>query len=242
MLPSFGPVVPLAWTRTTCCACRRHARGLAHRCGVPLQVSPCPRLGGPVDAATLNGRIMMSKYTRDGVFLAGPVPVDNNGAAATGRHGVALAVDAGGSVIATWWERKSDGTQPEAIFRRRLNNTLGFLDNETQVNNPPGLPAGAQRARRGDVATDSSSNFLITWEASVNDPSALTWNAFARGFSSTATTLKNDFRADLAPRSAAVQAPRAARSPFTNCYAEAWRDNRSGHYDVYTRLVAAVPQ
>lgn len=37
------------------------------------------------------------------------------------------------------------------------------------------------------VATDTSSNFVITWQANVNDPSAATWNAVAvRRFEPTA--------------------------------------------------------
>jgi hypothetical protein len=50
-------------------------------------------------------------------------------------------------------------------------------------------------------------------------------------------TLKNDFRIDLAPRTTAVRAVRAARGPQQGKFAFAWRDNRSGHYDVYTRAL-----
>jgi hypothetical protein len=128
------------------------------------------------------------------------------------------------------------------VFRRRLTSGLGSVDNEVQVGAPPAVPPGVQRAARVGIAADLSNNFVITWQANVNDPSANVWNAFARGFDSGAATLKNDFRVDLAPRTAAVRAPRVARSPFTNTYVGAWRDNRAGHYDTYARLIVAGSQ
>ena len=217
------------------------------------------------DSTAANGKIMIRKYDPNGCSLSNPVQVDNNNIAATERHEVALAatnhcsvttsractvnadcpsgeVCTGNTIVASWWERKSDGTSNEAVFRRRLTSGLGSVDNEVQVDVPPAIPPGAQRAGRGSIATDLSNNFLITWQASVNDPSVNTWNAFARGFDSGAAILKNDFRVDLAPRVAAVRAPRVARSPFTNRYVEAWRDNRAGHYDTYTRLVVSASQ
>jgi hypothetical protein len=56
------------------------------------------------------------------------------------------------------------------------------------------------------------------------------------GFDANLATVRNDFRVDLAGRSTVV-APRVARSQFPNRYAVAWKDNRAGHDDVYTRLV-----
>jgi hypothetical protein len=192
------------------------------------------------DSAALNGTIMISKYDPSGTKLRGPVQVDNNGAGATERHEVALAVDGSGNIIATWWERKSDGTQPETVFRRRFTNALDSLESETQVDQPPSAPPGANRATWVGVATDTSGNFAITWQASVNDPTNTTWNVFARSFNSSASTLKNDFRIDLASRTAAARAPRAARSSQAGRFAYAWSDNRSGHYDVYTRVVPSL--
>jgi hypothetical protein len=192
------------------------------------------------DSATQNGKILISKYNVNGTLLAGPVQVDKNGPAATRRHEVSLAIDNSGNVIATWWEGKSDGTRPEAVFRRRLTNSLADVDtSQVAVNTPPDLPF-AKRALRASVATDSSGNFGISWWANVNDQTGATGNVFTKMFNaSTATILKNDFRVDLAPRTAVPLHPRIARGPAVNCYAVAWRDNRAGHYDVYTRVVTA---
>ena len=190
------------------------------------------------DSATLNGKIMISKYNSSGSLVAGPVPVDNNGVGATGRHEVNLAVDTAGNILTTWWEGKSDGSQPEAVFRRRFTNTLAPVngEDETQVNTPPQLPV-AKRALRGSVAADVSGNFAISWWANVNDQTDLTGNIFGKGYNPSASILKNDFRVDLAPRTGLPLHPRIARSPFTSCYTVVWRDNRAGHYDVYTRTV-----
>lgn len=101
----------------------------------------------------------------------------------------------------------------------------------------PLAPPGVTRAKVSTAAVDVTGNFLLAWQGNVNDPSASpVWTGFARSFSSTLATTKNDFRVDLAGRSS-VLTPRVARSPFSNRYALAWMDNRVGHYDVYTRLM-----
>jgi hypothetical protein len=56
--------------------------------------------------------------------------------------------------------------------------------------------------------------------------------------------LKNDFRIDLGPRGTSVREPGVARtSRYTpGKFVYAWRDNRAGHFDVYTRVVESVTQ
>jgi hypothetical protein len=105
----------------------------------------------------------------------------------------------------------------------------------------PLAPPGVTRAKASSAAVDASvpGSLLLAWQGNVNDPSPNpVWTGFARGFDSNLATVRSDFRVDLAGRSTVV-APRLARSQFTNRYAAAWKDNRAGHDDVYTRLVPA---
>lgn len=192
------------------------------------------------DSATSNGKIMIAKYNSNGGLVAGPVQLDNNGATATERHEVTLAIDNAGKVLASWWERKSDGTQPEGVFYRRVNNDLSAItgENETQVNNPPAVPDNVKRGLRASVATDTSGNFGISWTGNVNDPTDTRVNVFDKGYNPTPSVIRKDFRLDLAPRTSAPLHPRIARGPFSNCYAISWRDNRTGKYEVYTRVIS----
>jgi hypothetical protein len=189
---------------------------------------------------TANGKIWISKYDINGVLQVGPIQVDNNQGSLITRNEVAVAVDGAGNVITTWWEGKSDGSQPETIHLQRLNNSLGLVGSETQVNQPPLGPPGGPRAARPGVATDSSNNFVVSWQGDENDGSDNTWKLFSRTFNSSGTSLKNDFRIDLAPRTAAARAERLARSSQGGKFAYVWRDNRAGHYDVYTRVVKSL--
>jgi hypothetical protein len=219
------------------------------------------------DSATLNGKIMIRKYDTNGCPLSAPVQVDNNGLGGTTRNEVALATAANAVCSATnstcatdadcpsgehcsrhliaaaWWEGRSDGSLPEYVNRRRLTSDLGPLDNEAQVNSPPLAPPGAQRGARVSVATDTSRNVVVSWQANVNDSTANTWKGFARTYNRSGTTVKNDFRIDLAPRTAAARSPRAARSSQAGKFVYAWRDNRTSasRYDVYTRVAPSVP-
>jgi photosystem II stability/assembly factor-like uncharacterized protein len=195
------------------------------------------------NTATLDGKIMISKYDPNGTTrLAGPVQVNTLGNA-TERHEVALAVDSAGNVIVAWWERKSDGTQPESVYRRRLTNTLGSGDVEqVRVDQPPGVPPGVRDARVG-IATDTSNRVAVTYYSTKNDYGAggIFGNIFARVYSSAGGSLKNEFRIDLAPRSSRPLQPRVARSSQPSRFVYAWRDDRSGKYEVYTRLVRWSP-
>jgi hypothetical protein len=219
------------------------------------------------DSATLDGKIMIRKYDTNGCPLSAPVQVDNNGLTGTTRNEVALATAANtvcsvtnstcaaGTdcpsgqqcsrhlIAAAWWEARSDGSVPEYVNRRGLTSDLGPLDNEVQVNDPPLAPPGAQRGARVSVATDTSRNVVVSWQANVNDSTANTWNGFARTYNRSGTTLKNDFRTDLTPRTAAARSPRVARSSQAGKFIYAWRDNRNSasRYDIYTRVAPSVP-
>jgi hypothetical protein len=127
------------------------------------------------------------------------------------------------------------------LYRRMFRNsaTLSPVENQVLVSAPPALPPGAQRQVRVGLATDSNDNFAVTWTGTVNDAGAQNWNVFARSFSSAGAALK-DFRVDLAPRSAGLQAARIARSSQSGKFAYAWRDNRSGFFDVYTRVLGSL--
>jgi hypothetical protein len=194
------------------------------------------------DAST--ARIMIAKYDTSGCLLVAPTPIVT-GSATTIRGGVALALDSQSpqTVIATWWEKASGGY--ETVFRRRLRaDTLAYLDaSPVQVDQPPSAPVGVQRAAYPSVATApagaNANKFVVSWNANVNarDASPLgstIANGFGRSFAPDGTTLKNDFRVDLSGRNT-TGAPAVTRSSQAGKYAYAWRDNRSGHYEVYTR-------
>ncbi len=165
---------------------------------------------------------------------------------------------AASGVIVAWLESLSDG--PETVFRRRLSNTLGVLESPVQVNNPPKAPAGSQRGGTPTIAVDQNNNFVISWNANVNSFDASSWSGFTRSFNASGAGVLNDFRVDLSDRSQ-VGALRVARGrkecaggssknvgcttdsqcPGSTCrlrrFAFAWRDNRSSHFDMYTRVV-----
>ncbi len=131
---------------------------------------------------------------------------------------------------------------------------------------PPRGPVGAQRNAIPTVTTDDSGSVLIGWQGNPNDwNSSPAWSGMGRRFDSALATAKKDFRIDLANRST-VSEPGVARArkecvggnnqgklctsdagcPSSICrssgkFPVVWRDNRAGHYDVYTRLVSAVP-
>ena len=86
------------------------------------------------------------------------------------------------------------------------------------------------------MATAMDGSFAISWNPTVNG----SFSAFARGFDSTGTSKKNDFRVDLNGR-AAAGATRVARTAQAKKFVFAWRDNRAGHFDMYTRAVQALP-
>jgi hypothetical protein len=199
-------------------------------------------------------KVFVSKYDMNGTLLKGPVRVDcpSGSCPNTVRNNVAVAVDGqtganGPVVILAWWE--SSGGGPETVFRRRLQFTPGspgytFKEaSPQQVDDPPSFPAGVKRAMYPSVGTDTSNNFLVTWAGNVNSVPALagtplTWSAFGRSFDVNAAVRRKDFRLDLGGR-ATAGAPSVARVCPANSFAYAWRDNRSGHYDVYTRVAPA---
>jgi hypothetical protein len=187
------------------------------------------------DSSTSKGTLWIRKYNSSGTPLAGPTPI-NTSANATARNQAALAVLPSGTVIVTWWESKSDGTEPETILYRRLDSSLGDIDvAQVQVNQPPSVPDGVKRAKRVGIAADGSGNFTISWQANVNDTSAVTWNGFARNYDSNAATRKNDYRVDLTPRTSAALAPKVARAQ-SGKFSFAWLDSRTGKNEVYTRV------
>lgn len=200
------------------------------------------------NSSTQNGDIKVVKYNFDGTsLLAGPVTA-NTLADGTERHEPTLAVNASGHLIVAWWERKSDGTQPEAVFYRRLSSTLSSVDvQQKQVNEPPEAPPNVKRAVRVGIAADASTTsnrFAVTWWANVNDRYDTTGNIFAHTYNASANHLKRDHRIDLAPRTALPLHPRITRGPYSPTsalYAYAWRDNRLGRYNTYTRLVSGLP-
>jgi hypothetical protein len=104
------------------------------------------------------------------------------------------------------------------------------------VSCPPLEPPGVQRAWGPAAAIDSGGNPILTWQANVNDRTSTVWSAMARSFSPSLGVLKNDFRVDLAGR-ADVRAPAVARGNQANKAVFAWRDKRSGKYEIYTRAV-----
>ena len=154
---------------------------------------------------------------------------------------IALTIDSNGQVTATWWEAKSDGTQSERVYVRRFTNALAPLDTlPQQVDAPPGAPLGVDRAVFPSVATDGSGNVLVSWQGNVNAADALTFSGFGKSFAANGSQQKADFRVDLAGR-AYVATLRVARSSQAKSFVATWRDNRTGHFDVYTRVVAALP-
>ena len=133
------------------------------------------------------------------------------------------------------------------------------------VSCPPAWPPNVQAAMLPTVATDKSGSIVAAWQANVNDPTQAIWNAFARSFDSTLMAKKNDFRVDLTPRAAAARSVGVARArsecvgganqnracrfdsdcPGSTCQSSgrfpyAWRDNRDGSYNIYTRVVPSL--
>jgi len=192
-------------------------------------------------------KILLSKFDLDGVLQNARVRVDGGNPANTPRHRVAIAVDSqagsmGPYITVTWDEMLASGTT--AVFRRQLQLTSSgptYRDtNPVQINLPPLVPAGAQQAYTPTVGTDANNNLVIGWQANVNvSDGSLLFDNFAKGFNSAAAVLKNDFRVDLAGR-AATRAARMSRSSLAGQFAYAWRDQRSGHFDVYTRVVPSL--
>jgi hypothetical protein len=186
------------------------------------------------------GNIRLSKFTKDGALVGSVNGSVNTTHDATLRTDTQLAVDGGGTVIATW----TDARSPETIYRRRFSNALGDLEaQQLQVDDPSPVPIGADVAVRPTIAIDASNNFVIAWQGSMNDFTQDTWNGFARSFDASGATKKNDFRVDIAPRGAAARSPRVARVLQAKRFAYFWRDNRAGgvHYDAYTRVVQSLP-
>jgi hypothetical protein len=200
------------------------------------------------DPAKLSRNILMRKYTLNGAPVGTPVqvnvvpsPIPTPPAPVPQAHAVALAINASGQVVATWWEAKSVGSEPETVFYRRFDNSLVALDSaQVQVDQPPSAPAGVNRAATSSIAIDPNGNFVVAWDANVNAADASSWSAMAKTFSAAGAVQRNDFRVDLAGRSSAAP-PRVALSAQAKKFAYAWRDNRTGHDDVYTRVVPSLP-
>jgi hypothetical protein len=202
--------------------------------------------------SSANYSVWLRKYTPDGSPSAMGNRLDA-GTLRTVMDDVGIAVDGqtsinGPMIIVTWWQ---GGVGSEIAVRRRVQlDSSGAIitnsgdPNPVQVNNPPAVPTGLRRAASPGipsmaVATGANNGFLVVWQGNVNDyANANLWNAFGRSFDSNANTLINDFRIDLAPRTASVQAPKIARGPQSTRFAYAWRDNRrdGAHYDVYSRV------
>jgi hypothetical protein len=100
------------------------------------------------------------------------------------------------------------------------------------------LRAG-ERAGRASVATDTEGRVVISWSANVNHLPGSGWNVFARAFDADGSVLRNEFRVDLADR-ATTGGPAALRGREPKSFAFAWRDERSGRFEVYTRAVRAA--
>lgn len=154
-----------------------------------------------------NGSILLRKFDPAGNATA-TVPVNTLTAPPTERHEASVAISNArwcstanqsctvntdcpsgqtcnpGTVVVAWWERQSDGTQPEKVYRRmfRNNSSLSPIENQVQVSVPPTLPPGTQRASRVGVATDASDDFVVTWTGNFNDYTAQHVNVFARSF------------------------------------------------------------
>ena len=132
------------------------------------------------------------------------------------------------------------------------------------VSCPPLVPPGAQRALAPAAATDVAGNIAIVWQGNVNAADGSSWSGFARSFDTAGAVLKNDLRVDLHGRFQAgptrVARPRKmcigganqglickkdVDCPTSTCgssgrFPFAWRDNRSGHFDVYTRTMPSL--
>jgi len=189
-----------------------------------------------------NQKIMIAKYDRYGCSLISPTRIDS-GDPNTVRHNVALAVDSNNFVRVVWWEGFNNG--PETVFQQRLNSNLSPANpfvGPQQLNAPPTSPPGADRALYPSVATDLANNAAFTWLANVNDSNAAVTftNSIAKSLAPTGEILKNDFRVDLNGRATSVRTT-VARSSQPKKFVYAWRDNRSGHMDVYIRAVKSVP-
>ena len=197
----------------------------------------------------LSRNIFLRKYNASGSPIGTavqvnvlPSPIPTPPAPVPQAQEVALTVDATtGRVTATWYETKSDGTQPETIFYRRFTHLLAALDTTPPpVNSPPSAPIGVKRAAHPGIASDSGGNFAVTWNGNVNDPESVLTSGFGKTFSVGGVKLKSDFRVDSGGR-AAVMAPRVARSAQPKSFSYGWRDARSGVLEVYTRLAQSIP-
>lgn len=104
------------------------------------------------------------------------------------------------------------------------------------VSCPPLERPEARRALYPSVAVDSGGNPVFSWQANVNDRTGSIFSAMARSFTPTLAVLKRAFRVDLGRRSD-VRDPAVARGNQAGRGVFAWRDRRSGKYEVYTRAV-----
>jgi hypothetical protein len=174
----------------------------------------------------------------DPVCVGGPNPGVSCSADANCTPGTCEPI-----LFVTWQEQVGSG--PETVFGRRFGSrSLSALDTlPVKANQPPGLPEGVQRAVLPSAAADLDNNFGVGWQGNVNGDAttATPWNGFARIVSATGVTVDNDFRLDVAPRTAVALDPRIARGPFPRCYALAWRDNHEGQDNVYTRIAYPLP-
>jgi hypothetical protein len=222
-------------------------------------------------AAANSDYVMARRYTRDGVPITAPVRIDNGTPANRYQVNVAfdsldkaiiawsespngqmpyiVAVSCPSSSLGTCMlldggcQRCVGGEEAGNGCRSGSDCPHGSCGSLGTVSCGARVPlVGGETGQFPSMAGDASGNSVIVWQGNPTDGGANpVMNAMAKSFTVWASLGKNEFRVDHAGCTD-VRSPVATRSRQTGEFVYAWRDRRSGHFDVYARKIGgAVP-
>jgi hypothetical protein len=128
--------------------------------------------------------VFAQRYASTSVPLGGEFRVNTY----TTKHQVypSVASDSAGNFVVAWMSRNQDGSY-WGVFAQRYAGTGSPLGGEFRVNTYT-----TSYQDRPSVASDSTGNFVVTWESFSQDGSY--WGVFAQRYASTGAPLGTEFR------------------------------------------------
>ena len=221
-------------------------------------------------ASVSSDYIYARKYTRDGASLTAPVRIDGGAVANRGQVSVGFdsnnkAVIAWSEAAAGQpWRVTAVGCPAssgltcyvlDGSCHRCIGGGTAGAGCASDEDCPGGVcgtagtvscgpriaQVGGETAQFPLVAADGSANVVLTWQGNPTDGSpSPKMNAMAKSFNVWAVPARNDYRVDRAGR-AEARSPAATRGAQAKEFVYAWRDNRSGHFDVWLRKNISLP-
>jgi len=142
------------------------------------------------------------------------------------QYGIELAMAPSGEFVVVWADSRFDFYD---VFMQRYDATGAPLGGNVRVNTDP---AGTTQSSP-DVAIDGAGNFTVVW--SENDGHMIGWNLYAQSFDSSGVRLGDIFKVNDGSGGVAYRRYSVLDMHPGGSTVYAWRDNRSGEYEIYAR-------